>query len=90
MRRVTFHGPSHRLLAYGHELFQGGSALMEDDEAQALAVNPRIDVTVTEPRPWTGKESHPAITDVSPAAYGEPEADPGEGHPQAPDDKEPQ
>ena len=88
MRRVTFHGPSFRLLAYGHELLQECSASMEDHQAEALAANPRIDVTVKEAksRPSLGKATlH--IT-ASPPGDAEPEADRGEGQPQNPNVKE--
>lgn len=46
MKRVRFTGRG-RLHVYGYELGSGDSALMTDEQAAALAANPRVQVTVT-------------------------------------------
>jgi hypothetical protein len=48
LRNVTFHGPGHRLLAFGRELLRGDPVEMSNEHAESLAANPHVRVTVTE------------------------------------------
>lgn len=67
MKRVQYDGPGALLRVAGREIPRGGTAEVPDRDADALADNPRFDVTVTDV-PKTG-------------GGGEPEADTtGEGH----------
>lgn len=92
MPLLTYHGPGHRLLAFGQTVLRGDSAEFTEQEVRNLLAQPHVRVTVEAARaastPSLGKQTltlevkHPA----SPSGVGASEALTGEGH--TPSDKE--
>lgn len=72
---VRFNGPGGAgscLQAHGYEIPLGGHVEMEDDEAEQLANDPHVNVTVF--------DHEPEADEADPELEVEPEAESGEGH----------